>query len=165
MSELSLAASLERAQARFERPARPRRSDLGKSRLPAPVEKKLHELLGARERPPVVAVWRAVDAWCRRHGLESPSRATVYGVIARVEPPLVALDDLPHAVRRCLHNVGAGPVPGQQVVFAAFNYGDPRALSFASGMPWPCLYRAARMPGFRAKSLGLLRAVMAYRGI
>ena len=83
----------------------------------------------------------------------------------RVEPPRFALDGLPAAVRRCLHNVSSGPVPGQQVVFAAFNYGDTRALSFASGMPWSCLYRAARMPGFRAKSASLLRAVMAYRGV
>ena len=165
MSELSFAASLKRAQARFERPARSRRGDLGKSRLPAPVERKLHELLGGRDRPPVVSVWREVNTWCRRRGLESPSRATIYGVIARVEPPLVAPAALPESVRRCLHNVAPGPVPGQQVVFAAFNYGDTRALSFAAGMPWPCLYRAASMPGFRAKSLGLLRAVMAYRGI
>lgn len=160
-----MAASLERAEARFERAVRPRRSDLGKSRLPVRVEEKLRELLGARERPPVVEVWRTLDAWCRRLRLRSPSRATVYNVIARVEPPLFAKEELPESVRRCLHNVGTGLVPGQQVAFAAFNYGDTRALSFAAGMAWPCLYRAARMPGYRPKSLGLLLAVMAYRGI
>ncbi len=83
----------------------------------------------------------------------------------RAEPPLYALDELPEAVRRCLHNVGRGPIPGHQVAFAAFNYGEPRALSFAAGMPWSCLHRAARMSGFRPKSLALLRAVVAYRRI
>lgn len=156
---------MTRAELRFGKAERRRRSDVGKSRLPADVESRLRELLGGRERPSVLEAWRAIDAYCRRRGLRSPSRATVYNVMARVEPPVYATDELPDAVRRCLHNVGSGPVPGHQVAFAAFNYGDERALSFAAGMPWPCLCRAAKMPGFRTKSLGLLRAVMAYRGI
>jgi len=83
----------------------------------------------------------------------------------RVEAPSYDAADLPLAVQRCLHNVETGLVPGHQVAMAAFNYGDTRALSFAAGMPWPCLRRAARTPGLRPKSLALLRAIMVYRGI
>jgi hypothetical protein len=94
-----------------------------------------------------------------------PSRASIYNAFARVAPPSFEKGLLPPEVQAALHNVGDGPVPGRQVAFAAFNYGDERALSFAAGLPWSCLYQAARMRGFRAKSLALLRAVMAFRGI
>lgn len=73
---------------------------------------------------------------------------------------------LPESVRRSLHNLGKDAiVPGNQVAFAAFNRGDTLALCWASGLPWPCLRHAARLPGFRPKSLALLFAVMRYRGI
>lgn len=110
-------------------------------------------------------VLEAIQAHCRRLGLRPPSRATVYNAMERVEPPLYEADELPEAVRRCLHNVESGLIPGHQVAFAAFNYGDTRAMSFAAGMPWSCLFRAARMHGFRPKSLGLLRAIMSFRGM
>ena len=154
---------MARASVRFPSGARARRSDAGRARLHPAIEGRLQELLGGRDRPAALAVWRELGAFCRRRGLRSPSRATVYNAMDRVAPPRFALDDLPDAVRRCLHNVGSGPVPGQQIVFAAFNYGDTRALTFASGMPWSCLHRAAQMPGFRAKSASLLRAAIAYR--
>jgi hypothetical protein len=51
------------------------------------------------------------------------------------------------------------------VAFAAFNYGDVHAISFASGLPWLALYQADRVRGWRPKSHALLRAVMADRGI
>lgn len=165
MSELRLAASLARAELRLRGSERRRRSDAGGSRLPPKIEGKLRELLGSSERRAIVEVWQKIGAYCRRRGLRSPSRATIYNVMARVDPPLYATNELPEPVRRCLHNVRGGSVSGHQVAFAAFNYGDARALSFAAGMPWACLYRAARMPGFRPKSLGLLRAVLSYRGI
>jgi hypothetical protein len=165
MSELSLAASLAQAELRLGSSERRRRADAGGSRLPPAVEAKLRRLLGTHERRPVLDVWREIDAYCRQRGLRSPSRATVYNAMARVEPPRYQAAELPEAVRRCLHNVESGSVPGHQVAFAAFNYGDARALSFAAGMPWSCLHRAARMPGFRPKSLGLLRAIISYRGI
>jgi hypothetical protein len=83
----------------------------------------------------------------------------------RVPIPEYDFDELPGPVRQTLHNVARGKIPGQQVVFAAFNFGDVRAISFASGLPWICLHRAFTIPGFRPKSFALLSAVMAYRGI
>lgn len=77
--------------------------------------------------------------------------------------PSYPRSELPAAITRTLHNVGGDEIPGDQVVFAAFNYGDTRALGFASAMPWSCLYGAARLRGWRPKSLALLRAVMACR--
>jgi len=74
--------------------------------------------------------------------------------------------DLPAAVQRSLHNLDEDTwVPARQVVFAAFNYGDVHAISFASGLPWLALYQADRVRGWRPKSHALLRAVMTGRGI
>ena len=56
-------------------------------------------------------------------------------------------------------------VGGDHIAFYAFNYGSPRALSFAAGLPWLCLVRAAGRRGWRPKSRALLRAVMKYRGL
>lgn len=129
------------------------------------VESKLLAILGGRERPPAVEVMRELRAFCGRRGLAMPSRATLYNAAERVPIPSYDQGELPNSVRRTLHNVGEGKIPGHQVVFAAFNYGDSRALSFASGLPWVCLRRASKLPGFRPKSLALLAAVMALRGI
>jgi hypothetical protein len=113
----------------------------------------------------VTRVHSALERFCAHRRLGAPSRATVYNAMGRLDSPSYASDALPLEVRRALHNVAPGPVPGHQIVFAAFNQGEPRALSFAAGMPWICLHRAAHVPGFRPKSLALLHAVMAYRGI
>src|SRR5512140_1053164 len=156
MSEISLTPSATRFEARLRASRRRRRSDAGHARLPTAVEAALQELLATQERPPVGEVYRQLQQRCRRLRAPCPSRSTVYNAIERVVPPSFASDELPAAVRACLHNVAAGPIPGHQVVYAAFNYGDTRALSFAAGMPWSCLHRAAKMPGFRPKSLGLL---------
>ncbi len=129
------------------------------------MEGELLRELARRERPDPAAAFRAIQAFCTRGGLRAPSRASVYAAVDRVEPPFYAAAELPEPVRRCLHNVDGARVPGDQVVFAAFNYGDTRALSFASAMPWACLRRAARRSGFRPKSLALLRAVLQVRGI
>jgi hypothetical protein len=165
MSELSLADSFLRAQARLRDSARRPRSDRGRSRLSPQVESKLVELLESGDRPAVVDVLRQLGAFCRRRGLQMPSRATVYNAMHRVPMPVYDFDELPGSVRQTLHNVARGKIPGQQVVFAAFNFGDVRAISFASGLPWICLHRASTIPGFRPKSFALLSAVMAYRGI
>jgi len=165
MSELSLARSVTRARSRLGSSARRRRSDAGKSRLAPPVERKLMALLGGAERPRVGVVYAQLRAFCARRGFEPPARASIYNALARVAAPAYLLEELPPEVRRTLHNVEDGTVPGHQVVFAAFNYGDERALSFAAGMPWSCLLQAARLPGFRPKSLALLRAVMEFRGV
>jgi hypothetical protein len=165
VSEISLEASLARARARLEGRSPKRRSDAGRSRLPPAVEAELTALLSSRERPRMSDVHRALTAFCRPRRLPAPSRSTLYNAIERIEPPAFRTDRLPWAVRRTLHNVQHGLVPGHQVAFAAFNYGDTRALSFAAGLPWLCLYRAARLGGWRPKSRALLQAVAACRGI
>jgi hypothetical protein len=167
MSELFLAASIARADRRFGgETGRRRRADAGGSRLAPRVEAKLQAILAASfDRPRIGEVHAELSEWCRKAGLASPSRATVYNALDRAIPPAYDMADLPPAVRLCLHNVARGRVPGDQIVFAAFNYGDTRALSFAAAMPWSCLTRAARIPGFRPKSRALLRAVMSHRGL
>jgi hypothetical protein len=172
MSELTRAAfsltdSMARAETRLGKggAARRKRSDRGGSRLVPKVEAKLRALLGAHDLPPILDVHRHVISWCKKARLAPPSRATLYNAIERVEPPTYETSKLPDSVRACLHNVGGEHVSGAHVVFAAFNYGDTRALGFAAGLPWACLHRAASIPGFRPKSLALLRSVMRYRGI
>lgn len=113
----------------------------------------------------MTTVHRDLAAFCRRRGLRVPSRSTVYNALRRVAPPSFDRDDLPDAVRRTLHNVGAGPIPGHQVAFAAFNYGRVDALCWAAGLPWICLERADALRGWRPKSHALLRAVLFARGI
>jgi len=103
---------------------------------------------------------------CEREGHRMPARATVYAFMANAPPPSYRWSELPPSVRATLHNVDPdAPVPGPQLVQRAFNAGDVAAISFASSLPWLCLYQASRMPGFRPKSLALLRAVMRARGI
>jgi hypothetical protein len=76
------------------------------------------------------------------------------------------VSDLPEPVREALYNLDATSlVPGPQLAFYCFNYGDLAAVSFAAGLPWLDLYRALRMPGYRPKSRGLLEAVARVRGI
>jgi hypothetical protein len=135
--------------------------------LRSEVEAELQKLLvveGA-ERPSATRVRKKLAEYCRRRRLPVPSRATVYNALLRVAVPSYRRDALPNDVNRTLHNVGGNEVPGDQVVFAAFNYGDTRALSYAAALPWPCLLRASRLRGWRPKSAALLRAVMMYRGI
>jgi hypothetical protein len=122
-------------------------------------------ILGSQDRPAVAEVLRELRSFCRSRSLRMPSRATVYNAMNRVPIPTFEYEDLPNSVQRTLHNVAHGPIPGHQVAFAAFNYGDTRALSFASGLPWVCLHAASKLRGFRPKSRALLDAVIAYRGI
>lgn len=165
MSELSFAEAVARAERRFGIHARKRRADAGSARLHAAVEAQLNRVLAQQDPPIVLEAWAEVRAWCERRRLPPPSRATVYNALGRVKPPAFERSELPAEVRACLHNVGDGAIPGHRVVVEAFNQGDTRALSFASAMPWPCLYRAARSRALRPKSRALLRAVMSYRGI
>lgn len=73
---------------------------------------------------------------------------------------------LPTDVRPCLYNLSDdATVPGRQLAFYCFNYGGGRAASFAAGLPWLDLYQAARLPGWRPKSRGLIQAVLRVRGI
>jgi hypothetical protein len=165
MSELSLTDSLAQARQRVGTSSRKRRSDAGRSRLAPPIERELARILRGQERPRVTAVYTALRARAARLGLDPPARASIYNAMDRLEAPTFLKRDLPDAVQRVLHNVADGLVPGHHVAFAAFNYGDERALSFAAGLPWICLHRAARMRGFRPKSRALLHAVMSFRRI
>ena len=163
MSEFTLEASVRRADRRLGRGTR--RADLGRSRLPPAVDAELERLLSSIDRPQMTAVHRELASFCRRNGLRVPSRSTIYNALERIAPPSFHKDALPEFVRRTLHNVGGGPIPGDRIAFAAFNYGDTRALSWAAGLPWLCLHRADGLGGWRPKSHALLRAVLFARGI
>jgi hypothetical protein len=86
--------------------------------------------------------------------------------MARANGHRYCVASLPPSVRRALYNLhGTTEVPGHQLVFYAFNYGDLRAAMYAASLPWLDLYLADRLPGWRPKSHALLRAVMHHRGI
>ena len=114
----------------------------------------------------MVDVLRQLGERCRSHGLEPPSRATVYKLLATLPTPVYRLAELPPAVQHALYNLAPdSQVPAHQVAFYCFNYGDLGAISFAAGLPWLALYQARRLPGHRSKSRGLLEAVMHVRGL
>lgn len=107
-----------------------------------------------------------VGAACRGQGLTPPSRASVYKLLATLPTPRHKVAGLPPSVRNALYNLsGDSEVPAHQLAFYCFNYGDLAATSFAAGLPWLALYQAARMPGYRARSRGLIDAVMRARRI
>lgn len=169
MSLFDIEASLEHARRRLnvQRPTGRRpRSDRGRSRLDSRVLSIVEEAAGGYERPAMAALMETVARRCREQGLAPPSRATLYKLMARLPTATCRLGDLPPAVRAALYNLEPdSQVPAHQVAFYCFNYGDLRAIAFASGLPWLALYQARRLPGFRAKSRGLLDAVVAARGI
>lgn len=107
-----------------------------------------------------------VDQRCRREGLKCPARASVYKLLATLPTATYKVAELPPAARNALYNLTAeSEVPGHQVAFYCFNYGDLAAVSFAAGLPWLALYQAGRLPGFRPRSRGLFEAVMRARGL
>jgi hypothetical protein len=111
-------------------------------------------------------ILKRIGERCRNEGLHPPSRATVYKLLGILPTPSYLVADLPPAVRSALYNLEPeSRVPGHQVAFYCFNYGDLGAVSFAAGLPWLALYQARRLPGYRAKSRGLLHAVIRARGI
>jgi hypothetical protein len=78
--------------------------------------------------------------------------------------PTFHVSHLPPDVRDCLYNIGGNAkVPGHQLAFYCFNYGSTRAVAFAAGLPWLCLYQAGLLRGWRPKSRGLLDAIVAAR--
>lgn len=165
-----LSAATFEAEARFGpkrgTSARKRRSDAGESRLAAPVAAALTSLLRSQERPRIREVQGAIQAFCRHSHLRAPSRTTLYRFVLQCPPRQYDIAGLPQSVRDALHNLDhGGSVPGHQLVFYAFNYGDPRAVSFAAELPWLELYQADRMRGWRPKSHGLFRTVMRARQI
>jgi len=90
----------------------------------------------------------------------------VYKLLATLPTPRYTVAGLPPSVRDALYNLtDDSEVPAHQLAFYCFNYGDLAATSFAAGLPWLALYQAARLPGYRPRSRGLLEAVMRARGI
>lgn len=103
---------------------------------------------------------------CRREGVQPPSRSTVYKLLDTLPTASYRVRDLPRPVREALYNLTPeGRVPGHQVAFYCFNYGDLAAVSFASGLPWLALHQALRLPGWRPKSRGLAEAAACDRGL
>lgn len=79
---------------------------------------------------------------------------------------VVSVATLPPEVRAALLHVDMSAtayVSLGTVAFYAFNYGALRALTFASALPNDALESAASLPGWRPKSLALLRAIVRYR--
>jgi len=127
---------------------------------------KLEELLQGQERPPVRSILEHLRRHCEAHGLRTPARATVYQVMARTTPRRYAIAGLPAVARDALYNLdGTQEVPGHQLAFYCLNYGRLGAVSFAAGLPWLALYQAARLPGWRPRSRGLLEAIRRARRI
>lgn len=139
--------------------------------MPAEVEAKLEELLLHSDKPSMAEVEQELRAFCSSRAFRPIARASLYNALARMRVPALEWPSLPEAVRQALYNFdpsvpsGRSGIPGDQVVFYAFNYGSTAAISFASALPWLCLRRAVRRPGWRPKSKALLQAIMKYRGI
>lgn len=168
MTAFDLESSLKRAERRLGTATTSRRSrrDRGRPRLAAEVLAKLTELLQGQERPPVRDVIEALVDHCESRGLRPPARATVYQWMARAPARSYRVAELPVAARETLYNLAeSGEVPGHQLAFYCLNYGGLGAASFAAGLPWLALYQAARLPGWRERSRGLLDAIMRVRGI
>lgn len=168
MTSFDLRESLERARDRLgeDRASRRPRSDKGRSRLDPRVRDKLEELLQGQERPPVREIQAALEDHCEALGLHAPARATIYQAMARTIPRRYEIARLPIAARESLYNLDAdGRVPGHQLAFYCLNYGDLAAASFAAGLPWLALYQAARLPGWRRRSRGVLEAILHVRDI
>ncbi len=111
-------------------------------------------------------VQRQLAAACWHLGVPVPARATIYRFMGQCAPRNYRVAELPEPVQQCLYNLDPeGSVPGHQLAFYAFHYGDTRTMSFAAGLPWLDLYQADRMRGWRPTSHGLLRAVLRRRRI
>lgn len=170
MSFFDLTASLERAQKRLKGTAKVRsrrpRSDRGTPRIDPRTLALLADAAGGYDRPSMADLLSVVDRRCQSEGLKSPSRATVYKLLATIPTPTHRVAALPPAVRDALYNLTAdSDVPGHQLAFYCFNYGNLAAISFAAGLPWLALYQAGRLPGFRPRNRGLFEAVMRARGL
>ena len=146
--------------------ARRPRSDRGRSRLDSRVLAALSDALSGQERPTMAEILAQVSERCRREGVTPPSRATAYKLLKSLPTPTYRVSKLPPRVRHALYNLGSeSDVPAHQLAFYCFNYGDLAAVSFAAGLPWLAIHQALQLPGYRAKSRGLVEAVARTRGI
>lgn len=170
MGAFDLAASFGRAERRLGVAGggskRRERSDRGRSRLDPRVLEIVRRAFSTQERPAMTEALADIARSCRRLGRRPPSRATAYALLDTIPSGTWRVADLPHSVRAALYNLDdSSDVPGHQLAFYCFNYGDLAAVCFASGLPWLALHQALRLPGFRAKSRGLLEAAARVRGI
>jgi hypothetical protein len=168
MAAFGLKESMQRAEKRFGGDPslrRPRR-DRGRPRLPAELQAELERLLQGQERPPVRTIRSRLEDFCASRVLDIPARATIYQAMARAPAGGYPVAELPKAIQETLYNLSEDSfVPGHQLAFHCLNYGGVQAVSFAAGLPWLALYQAARMPGWRPRSRGLLDAILRVRGI
>ena len=168
MGAFDLQESIRVAERRLglaNRSRRPR-ADRGQPRLAPEVLARLDELLQGQERPPVRALTSALREFCGARGFRTPARATIYHFMASLPSTPREVATLPASVRETLYNLsGDAVVPGHQLAFYCLNYGGIDAVTFAAGLPWLALYQAARLPGWRSRSKGLLAAVLRIRGI
>ena len=142
------------------------RSDRGGMRLSPQVADKLTSLVASHERLSVKRMCMELEGLRKINGPQIPTRATIYQFMAKASTPSYPVNNLPESVQTALYNLNSeSSVPGHQVAFYCFNYGDLAAISFAAGLPWLALYQASRLRGFRPKSRGLLEAVLRARGI
>lgn len=170
MGAFDLADSVRRAERRIgpptREPGRLARSDRGRSRLDPRALAAVAAVFSDLERPGMAQALAEIAKRCRRARVRPPSRATAYKLLDTLPTHSYRFEDLPPAVQDALYNLSPGSeVPGHQVAFYAFNYGDLSALSFASGLPWLALHQALNLPGWRARSRGLAEAVARARGI
>ena len=122
--------------------------------MPSAVEAKLRELLLDQDKPSMVSLTRELREFCLDRGTRPIARASLYNAIERVPVPALPRSSLPDVVLQSLYNLAdparssdGADIPCDQIVFYAFNHGSTAAVSFASGLPWLCLHRAARRPG------------------
>jgi len=114
----------------------------------------------------MTALHRSLAALCVERGLRPPARASLYNALPRLPGHSYAVADLPAPVAGTLYNLArTSRVPGHQLAFHCLNYGGVAAISWAAGLPWLDLYHARRLRGWRARSAGLLNAIMRARGI
>ena len=167
MALFDLQRSMERAEIRFgESRVRRLRQDRGHRRLAPELLDEIQRELSGHERPAMPELMRRLEAFARARGLRPPSRATIYQLMSTLPAGTYSIADLPAGVRETLYNLDESrSVPGHQLAFHCFNYGGVDALSFAAGLPWLALYQAARLRGWRARSRGLLDAVLAVRKV
>lgn len=107
-----------------------------------------------------------INTRCKRAKLAVPARATLYRALTTILGHQYRIALLPSEVRATLFNLSDdGRVRGDQLVFHCLNYGGLKPMSFAAGLPWIDLYQAARKPGWRPKSRGVLEAICRVRKI
>ncbi len=170
MCPFDLAESMSRAQRRFGSkpplPGRKHRSDRGVSRLDPEVIECVARSLSGHERPRMRETIELIGECCRAKGLQPPSRATIYKLMVSLPGIAYRVGDLPDHVQDALYNLAPeSRVPGRQVAYYCFNYGNLRAMSFAAGLPWLALYQALRLRGYHQKSRGPIEAAAMTRGI